>query len=149
MAARDAPPPGSQTAAILAIAIAFAGAADPRHRCSPSIHQRSGITTSRPLIGGLLMLPVRHSLAPAVPVAIEAADCNLPAGATGRARGRDRSVDWSRPRASPRRLTCRVASAAEPPGSGSQRVTYMLEQCCDDAQPGRAGEAGIGPPPAR
>jgi drug/metabolite transporter (DMT)-like permease len=63
----DAQPRDAQVAATLAVAIAFAGAAYPVTAAALRFTSASVITTSRALIGGLLMLPVLRIVGSSLP----------------------------------------------------------------------------------
>lgn len=67
MPASDRPPPDTQVATILAVAIAFAGAAYPVTAAALRFTSASVITTSRALVGGLLMLPVLRLVGSSLP----------------------------------------------------------------------------------
>ena len=67
MPAEDAPPQDVRVAATLGIAIAFAGAAYPVTAAALQFTSASVITTSRALVGGLLMLPVLRMVGSSLP----------------------------------------------------------------------------------
>jgi drug/metabolite transporter (DMT)-like permease len=67
MPANDTPPADAQVAAILAVAIAFAGAAYPVTAAALHFTSASVITTSRALVGGLLMMPVLRLVGSSLP----------------------------------------------------------------------------------
>ncbi len=67
MPATETPPPDTQIAAILAIAIGFAGAAYPVTAVALRFTSASVITTSRALVGGLLMVPVLRLVGSSLP----------------------------------------------------------------------------------
>jgi len=67
MPADDTPPPDPPVAAILGIAVCFAGAAYPVTAAALRFTSASVITTSRALVGGLLMLPVLRLVGSALP----------------------------------------------------------------------------------
>lgn len=67
MPATDRQPTDARVAAILAVAIAFAGAAYPVTAAALRFTSASVITTSRALVGGLLMLPVLRIVGSSLP----------------------------------------------------------------------------------